>query len=380
MDATWISDTNISTQISRFRREKGMTQDQLADFLGVTKASVSKWENRISMPDITLLPKLATYFDVTIDELVGYSPQLSKLQIQRVYQELSSAFSTREFESVMKQSEALVKKYYSCYPLIFQIAVLFLNHFMLAESQTRQMEILNDTAELCSHICDNATDVNIRNDAFSLKAVALLQSGKASEVIGLLEDQCSPNRMGDYNEMTLIQAYLAVGQVEKGKQISQLSIYTHLMGIFAAGVQYLMVNMLNFDVAKETINRLEELIDTFDVDHLHPNSAAQVRYVASMVYMTHGLEKEAIAALQRYKDNVEYLIVHDQVRLHGDAFFDRLEESFETLDLGVSAPRDLKLIKESFFQSLEHPLFENLKNCPEFNRLAKADFWRKDYG
>ena len=50
---------NISENIIRLRREKKVTQEELADFVGVTKASVSKWENKQSMPDILLLPKLA---------------------------------------------------------------------------------------------------------------------------------------------------------------------------------------------------------------------------------------------------------------------------------------------------------------------------------
>lgn len=61
MSTSTFSDINIACHISRLRREKGLTQDQLADFLGVTKASVSKWENRLSMPDIALLPELASF-------------------------------------------------------------------------------------------------------------------------------------------------------------------------------------------------------------------------------------------------------------------------------------------------------------------------------
>ena len=44
----------------------------------VTKASVSKWETGQSYPDILLLPKLATFFNVTVDELIGYEPQLNR--------------------------------------------------------------------------------------------------------------------------------------------------------------------------------------------------------------------------------------------------------------------------------------------------------------
>ena len=43
---------NLGDNIIRFRHEKKLTQDDIADFVGVTKASVSKWENKQSMPDI----------------------------------------------------------------------------------------------------------------------------------------------------------------------------------------------------------------------------------------------------------------------------------------------------------------------------------------
>lgn len=371
MSTSTFSDINIACHISRLRREKGLTQDQLADFLGVTKASVSKWENRLSMPDIALLPELASFFDVTIDDLIGYAPQLSKQQIQRIYQELAADFSSQEFESVMNKTKVLVKKYYTCYPFLFQIAVLWLNHFMIAKPTKRQKEILSDTAVLCSHICENAEDVGIRNDASSIKAVALLQSGQASEVIEMLEDRFSPNRLGDYGEMTLVQAYLAHGDHKKAKQFAQLSIYSHLMGVFAGGLQYLMVCMQDFEVARETISRLEALMDTFEVEHLHPNTAAQVRYISAMVYMTHGHEEDALIALRRYKANVDRLLNMDPICLHGDAFFDTIEDSFESLDMSGSPPRNPKLIKESYRSSFDHPIFEPLKNRSEFKSLIQ---------
>ena len=65
----------FADNLTRLRREKKVTQEELADFIGVTKASVSKWETRQSLPDILILPQLASFFNVTVDELLGYSPQ-----------------------------------------------------------------------------------------------------------------------------------------------------------------------------------------------------------------------------------------------------------------------------------------------------------------
>lgn len=62
---------NIGAKIAELRREHNMKQDELAEMLGVTPQAVSKWENGASMPDISLLPKIAQIFGVTIDDLFG---------------------------------------------------------------------------------------------------------------------------------------------------------------------------------------------------------------------------------------------------------------------------------------------------------------------
>ena len=59
----------IGQNIAKWRKEKGMTQDQLAEHLSVSAQAVSKWENGASLPDIAILPKLAGIFDVTLDQL-----------------------------------------------------------------------------------------------------------------------------------------------------------------------------------------------------------------------------------------------------------------------------------------------------------------------
>lgn len=61
---------SLGRRISEFRKRKGLTQDQLAEEMGVSSQAVSKWENDISCPDIGLLPQLADFFGVTLDELM----------------------------------------------------------------------------------------------------------------------------------------------------------------------------------------------------------------------------------------------------------------------------------------------------------------------
>ena len=60
--------------IVRYRKELGLTQEALAQKLGVTNQAVSKWESGQSCPDIALLPALADLFGITIDALFGRAP------------------------------------------------------------------------------------------------------------------------------------------------------------------------------------------------------------------------------------------------------------------------------------------------------------------
>lgn len=64
----------VKLKIAELRKEKGIGQQDLADVLGVSFQSVSKWETGITMPDITLLPDIAEYFDISVDELLGLKP------------------------------------------------------------------------------------------------------------------------------------------------------------------------------------------------------------------------------------------------------------------------------------------------------------------
>ena len=63
---------NLGTKIRELRHRDGRTQENLADALGVTSQAVSRWESGGSYPDMEIIPSLANYFGITIDELFGY--------------------------------------------------------------------------------------------------------------------------------------------------------------------------------------------------------------------------------------------------------------------------------------------------------------------
>lgn len=363
----------IAENIVYLRKGKGITQDELAGFLGVTKASVSKWENGQSMPDIILLPEIATYFDITVDELLGYEPQLSKEQIQKLYAKLGENFANMPFEEAFAKSEALVKKYYSCYLFLLQICVLWLNHYMLVEEQERQMEILEKIQKLCRHITENCKNAEICSEAIGIKASVDLLCGRAQEAIEGIEALLNPNRVLNQSDGLLIQAYMMAGESEKANSFTQVSMYIHLITLIGDGVNYLAMHMQEREICEETIIRLDKLIGAFKLDGLNLNVVAIYQYqVASYMAMYGELDK-AVSRLKKYAETVCSLLRVGM--LHGDSYFTKLDSWFEELDLGTQMPRSKKLVIQNARENLNSPVFAGLQKMKEFqavDRLLEA--------
>ena len=105
-----MKEINIAQVLVKKRKEKGVTQEALADYIGVSKASVSKWETGQSYPDVAFLPQLAAYFNISVDELIDYHPQMTKADIKKLYLRLSADFTTKPFAEVQAETNRIVKK------------------------------------------------------------------------------------------------------------------------------------------------------------------------------------------------------------------------------------------------------------------------------
>lgn len=70
-EGTGLNTEHIGVLIARLRKEKGMTQQELAQQLGITDKAVSKWERCLSCPDISILPQVAEILGVTVDDLLS---------------------------------------------------------------------------------------------------------------------------------------------------------------------------------------------------------------------------------------------------------------------------------------------------------------------
>ncbi len=78
---------SIGTNIKRLRQARKLTQDELANHLGVSFQAISKWERGDGYPDIIMLPALANYFGVSVDELIGTTAETRRARFNAIWRE-----------------------------------------------------------------------------------------------------------------------------------------------------------------------------------------------------------------------------------------------------------------------------------------------------
>lgn len=361
---------NLAENITILRRKRGVTQDELAAFLNVTKASVSKWETKQSYPDILLLPQIAAFFNISIDDLLGYQPQMSPEQIKKCYLDLAGDFARLPFNEVMEKSRILVKEYYSCYPLLMQIANLWVNHYMLTPDQEKQTGILRDVIELCDHIRENSGEVGTCSNAVELKAAVNLLLGNAKETIEELEPLFDAKQFTLQSDPILIQAYRMTGDLSKATLCSQITIYSYLLSLVSNSLGMMNLQIEDRDTCEQTIHKIRQLVEAYDLERLHPNITLQFHYLSAVFYCAHGETEKALKELEQFVlGSLDF--IENGLSLHGDAYFDRIEEWFDQFTLKTEAPRNKKVVLDSLIPAMESPALSVLFDTGKYQELKK---------
>ncbi len=152
----------ISQVIKRLRKERDITQEDLANVLGVTYQSVSRWENDLAYPDVELIPKIANYFGVTTDVLFGTDEttvEYKKQEFLKIIKEQENIYSNDDFKRFERTLKSAIKDFPN--DIYFQWKLCSLYHRMGLECAKKNIEAMRKYASFVIEN-DKSIDDNYR--------------------------------------------------------------------------------------------------------------------------------------------------------------------------------------------------------------------------
>ena len=220
---------NIGRTIARERRRKGVTQEALAAHLGVSKAAVSKWELCQSLPDVGLLPRIAAYFSLTLDELFDWRDELSEEESAALYAEVY-ALAEKDLPAAHERLRALAAEHYSDASLLLMLASLLTvwaagmaTPFAPAGERNSALDsstLIDEALGLLDRALEVATDPSALFLAQQQKATTLFQAESFDEAAALLEPLVRRQDAGA-STMLLASAYRKLGREDEAIELLQ---------------------------------------------------------------------------------------------------------------------------------------------------------------
>lgn len=363
-----MGEIQIGTIIAKKRREKGVTQEELADHMGVSKPAVSKWESGQSYPDILLLPVLAAYFDISIDELVGYEPQMTRQDVRKLFHRLKERFMKEPFAVVYAECEEYLKKYFSCWELQYQMGLLLINHCSLAGGPEEIAKILERTLEIFIRVEKGTPDVDMAKMAVHMQAVCYLSLQKPDEAIELLEKFSVPMAS---TESLIVRAYQMKGDKEKAMEYLQGYAYINLLNLISSSTDFFTLYADNPEKTDLFYGIFSGVCKLFEVDELHPAVLINLYLLAARSYTAQGNKKKALDILELYTQYVLKL-EKTEFTLHGNRIFDVVDTYLKMVDLDTETPRGLEAIWTDLkSRVLNDPAYQELESEERFQSMKQ---------
>lgn len=156
---------SLPTNISKLRKERSMTQEQLAEALGVTFASVSKWERGVATPDLNLIAQMADLFGVSFDAIVGFELQNDRVVAleERIY-ELQRE---KLYDDAITEAEKALHRYPNDFRIVYRAGELYAvsgGEMNKEQYLNRGIELLEYSIFLLSQNTDSyISEVSIKN-------------------------------------------------------------------------------------------------------------------------------------------------------------------------------------------------------------------------
>lgn len=229
----------IGEKIRLLRRQNDVTQDMLADHLGVTPQAVSRWESGVCYPDMNSLPLIADYFSVTMDDLLCYTNARKEQKVEKYVEETERLLDRERLTEAMEVLRTALAEIPSSYRLQIEMAeVLSLYAEALMEKgdspQIREAvsAALDEAVSFCRHILSDCTDDELRDRTKkTLCDIYAHQMDNNTEALRIADQLHSMSYSREIIKATILTGKVAFTQAQKNLILFADNIWWHLYNL-----------------------------------------------------------------------------------------------------------------------------------------------------
>lgn len=298
---------NIGTNIYSLRKEKKITQAQLAEKLGVSEQAISKWENNQCAPDVSIFPVIAAYFGVSIDRLFGYHINSYADEVKAIMKAADDSMDTyKEIEIV---SEGL-KKYPNSPELKVNLAFSLSMVNRISKDENEKKDAVKKAIQLCTEVVDTCGDNKQVDGALGMLTRIYIETGnyeKAAETISKISaDRFSDRIVGTVSMLGHKKCY---AEQEQFAEDSLFWLYWTMSHVFEGMTHSYTVNK-EYEKAIAFFDAHEKMLSVFDGGCSDFCATYKIYACESKaeVYMKMGDKERCLTELKRF------FVLADQVK------------------------------------------------------------------
>ena len=238
---------SLAENIRAHRKKFSLTQEQLADAMGVSVGAVSKWESGQSTPEVAMIMELAAFFETSVDVLLGY--QHHRNSVEAAVEQLKKYRTEHDYATGLQEAEKLLQKYPNNFQVVYACAMLY-HSAMSRDTAHRALELMRRACQLIDQNTDESISVfTIRN---YMAETYLFVLNQPEECIKLLKQ----NNFGGLNNGFL--GYTMVthcNDVENGLPYLSEALLDSIMALYrtAVGLSSAYSQMGDLQKAKEIL-------------------------------------------------------------------------------------------------------------------------------
>lgn len=243
------------------RRAKGMTQEQLAQLVGVSSAAVSKWETASALPDVALLCPLARALDCTPDELLDFKPQLTEQEVNALRETAECMFQAGQWQKAWDFCEGRLREYPGDLYLAFCCGGLYAKYLSVSGQEEQAGRQLKRAIQLMERACELTDEESQRAALLSLAGLYVLSS-RLEDAMSTLDRLPGCNQDARNMRASIL---LQQGKLEEAQQleIANLSIHLHNAQLSLLGLANIAKKQGDEAKALELLDQIDRLTEQF---------------------------------------------------------------------------------------------------------------------